>query len=277
MNKQQILPYYFNSINHMGKSVIIKIRTIQHDEPEEELRNFAKTMANIFSCTEPMTIAAGITEEECFEEMYSYLQFAKKDRLSLILTNEETGKIIGGYIGRDFYHAECEDPYENISNREKFNPIFDFVNISKNAFLETLRKEGHTLKPGLVYISAYVGFINRYIILYNNEGFDLPSVSCRIFEEYVKNLGYKYFYGEVTSPGSQKLLKDSGWTIDEIVIPYKNNDLFRKIDFHKHSLQGIGNSLCGAIYRVGKDFPPLKNAIERNKKLKQRNLEVTTV
>lgn len=273
-DEQNILPYYFNAVNHLGKSIKIKIRTI-HPDDAEELHDFAKSMARIFATSEPMTIAAGITEDEFFEEIYSYLQFAKKDGTSLILKNEETNKIIGGIIGRDFFYDESEDPYEGIAYKEKFRQVFDVIDISRRAFRDILKDEGKNLEPGLVYRITYLGFLGKYIILNNEEGFGLAAVSFRKFEEYLKSLGYKYLYGEATNPGSQKLVVKSGFTIDEIIIPYKDHPAFKDIDFHKNSVQGIGNSLCGAIHRLNKEFPALQKAEDRKAKM-ERKLETTT-
>lgn len=252
-----ILPYYFHAEDPRGKPVTIKMRTIQPDESDEELKIFARSMARIFATSEPMTLAAGITEEEFFEEIYLYLQFAKKDALSLILTNEDTGKIIGGIIGRDFYYDETEDPYSALGNREKFNYVFELINLCRKKFRIILSKEGKSLEPGLVYRGAYIGFLGRYIILNDNDGYNLTAISFRKFEEYLQTLGYQYYYGEATNPGSQKLFRNSGWTIDEIVVPYKNYDTFKKIDFRNHAIPGIGNALSGSIQRVTNGFPPL--------------------
>ncbi len=256
-SQQEILPYYFNAVNHLGKHIQIKMRPIKPDESEEELSAFARSMAKIFSACEPMTVAAGITEEECFEEIHLYLQSARKDGLSLILTNEENGKIIGGIIGRDFYYDENEDPYVGLNHKEKFQPICDLINISKKKFTNILENEGHILEPGMVFRISYLGFFSKYIILNDGDGYSLTAISFRKFEEYLKSLGYKYLYGEATNPGSQKLVANSGFTVDEIILPYSNYTPFEKINFHDNSIQGIGNSLCGSIHRLSKEFPPL--------------------
>jgi histidine decarboxylase len=255
---QKILPHYFKAINHRGQLVTIEIRTIRPDD-DDELYAFAKTMARIFAASEPMTVAVGITEEECFEEICLYLQYAKKDGLSLILTNQETGKIIGGIIGRDFYNDEAEDPYVKIRNNDKFRSNSDVLNVCRKQFINILKKEGYTLNPGIVYRGAYIGFLSKYLKLNNEEGYNITALSFRKFEEYLKNLGYKYFYGEATNPGSQKLFRSSGWTIDEIVLPYVNYPPFNNISFHHHALPGIDNSLCGAIQRLNTDFPEIPN------------------
>lgn len=265
---QTILPYYFNATNHLGKRITIKLRTIQQDDAEE-LYAFARSMARIFATSEPMTLAAGITEDEFFEEIYLYLQYAKKDGLSLILTNEETGKIIGGIVGRDFYHDMKEDPYVGLTNREKFEPVFEMMNVSSTEFEKILESEGNTLRPGLVYRGAYIGFFGKYIMLNDEEGYNLTALSFRKLEEYLKSLGYKYFYTEATGPGSQKLCKNSGWTIDEIVIPYDTHNTFKNINFHTNAVTGIGNAMCGGIQRVSSDFPPLPKSEYTHARQKQ--------
>jgi|GEM_PF-6627237 len=260
-----IIPYYFKSVNYKGQAVTIKMRTITADD-DSELYDFAKSMARIFATSEPMTVAAGITEEECFEELYAYLQFAKKDELSLILTNEETGKIIGGIIGRDFYNDESEDPYAGISHQQKFQQVSKMIDASKKKFHEIIAKEGHVFKPGLAYRGAYSGYLGRYLILEDENGFSLIAVALRKAEEYVKTFGYKYYYVEATNPGIQKLYQNAGWAIDEIIIPYSEYPPFEQIEFYKNAISGIGNSLCGAIRRVDEGFPPLcRNIRKKNR------------
>ncbi len=266
LQEAPIFPYYFKAINHHGKPITIKIRTINIDN-EQELYELAKSMARIFASSEPMTVAANITEEECFEEIYLYLQFAKKDDLSLVLINEETGKIIGGIIGRDFYNEINENPFEKLVHKEKFQSIISFINISRNKFLNIIAKEGHVLEAGLVYVGVYIGFFGKYIILNDEEGFNLTAISFRKCEEYLKNLGYKYFYTEATNPGSQKLCRNSGWTTNEIIIPYKPYEPFTKINFRHNAIFGIGNSMCGAIQRTNKLFPPLSKTVNNRNKV----------
>ena len=253
-------PCYFRAINHRGNVISIKIKLIDPDNAEE-LRELAQVMASIFSAREPMTVAVGISEEEMFAEMQHYISYAKKDGLSLILTNEDTGKIIGGIIGRDFYNDEAEDPYAELPNLEKFQPIFDVLDISKKKFLHILEKEGHYLKPGLVVRGTYIGFLSKYLKLTNEEGINIAAYSFRKFEEYGKAIGYKYYYTETTNPGSQKLFRNDGWAIDEIIIPYADYPSFKDIDFHKNALADIGNSVCGIIKRVNDDFPPMPNKL----------------
>ncbi|MCD6034561.1 MAG: hdc, histidine decarboxylase [Rickettsiales bacterium] len=250
------LPASFNGMTTNGKMVRIHIRKLD-TENREEHQALARVMAKTFVDREPTTKAVNLTEEEFYDEIVLYLEYARKDDVSLVLINEETGQVIGGIIGRDFIKDNAEDAFEHLPNRQKFQPVFDFLDQSKEKLLDILRKEQCPLEPGYVYRGFFIGFMGKYLTLKNEDGIGVAQFSFRQFEEYLKGRGFRYFYGEATNPGSQKLFAASGWTIHEIVVPYNSDPRFAHIDFKQNALPGIGNALSGAIQRVGATFPPL--------------------
>ena len=133
--KSPILPCSFKAINGKGKLISIEMKVMDSKNPQE-LVDFARVMAITFARSEPLTIAANLTEEDVFQEILMYLQYAKKDKLSLVLVNKETENIIGGIIGRDFYNDENEDPFINLPNKTKYQPIFSLLDISKEKFIK---------------------------------------------------------------------------------------------------------------------------------------------
>ena len=243
----------FRSLNKRGDYSCLLVRKLDFNNPTEK-EKFAKVMAHTFVMREPLTLHTGLTEEDVFSEISLYLEFAKKDNLTVVVEDTITKKIIGGIIGRDFFKDQNEYPFIDLPNKDKFQKIFNLLDLSKKEFLDYLEQSGEKLREGLVYRGFFIGFLNIYLNSYNKDGINIALFCVRKFQEYLQQQGFKYLYAETTNQGSKKLLESAGWNASRINI---STDLSGALSEDKHSKKSI--RIYGAFQHIGKGLKSLQH------------------
>lgn len=156
---------------------------------EDTLESAIECISRSFQSREPMTKALGITLEEFKHCAKILLRKAVKDQLSLVATDNRTGKVIGALICEDFLTEPPED-IETVS--PKFFPIFELLGGLDEAY-----KKKYLVKPGQLYHICMVGVDKEYA--------GLSTRLTKIAEHMARKKGYIASIGEATGPISYKI------------------------------------------------------------------------
>lgn len=172
-----------------------------------EIDGMSELLATVFSHSEPMAVAAGLTLENVRALVNLYGRRAPGDGLTVIAREEASGKIVGAILNDDF-----GDPPPDSSTPlpQGFQPIV--------ALLEELDGRYRMLHPGRA------GKILHIFMMAVDPNFGGKGIARSLVELALangKNRGYERAITEATGKVSQHIFRAHGF-IDQVRIAYRD-------------------------------------------------------
>jgi ribosomal protein S18 acetylase RimI-like enzyme len=171
----------------------------------EDLTEMAEVIGAVFSRSDPLGVAAGMTEEELEAFVLVFGTKAVAEGLTII-AREPSGWLVGAMFSDDF--ATPPPELENLP--VSFAPV--------GALLETLDEEyRHTLTIGV----GSHAHLNMLAVLPAFTGMGIAQNLVRICMENAAKRGYRYAVTEANGPVSQHIFRKFGFR-EKFVVSYQD-------------------------------------------------------